>query len=69
VLARHGALFGVTDNGTTRALYARDPDGIELEVNCSSPLDLERERQRYGGTTGGGVGISHGAALRAPSPG
>jgi catechol-2,3-dioxygenase len=30
------------------------------------PLDLEREKQRYGATTAGGVGISHAAAGVTP---
>lgn len=32
-----GALVGATDHGTTKALYARDPDGIELEVSWLVP--------------------------------
>jgi len=27
-----GALAGATDHGTTKALYAKDPDGLEFEV-------------------------------------
>jgi catechol-2,3-dioxygenase len=27
-----GALAGATDHSTTKALYARDPDGLEFEV-------------------------------------
>ncbi len=74
-LARVGALVGASDHGTTKSLYARDPDGIEFEVvwivpadrldaataeaaTRISPLDLDRERARYGGSTRGGVGVS-----------
>ena len=86
VLTRHGALYGATDHGTTKAVYARDPDGIEFEVSwlvpaglvddetraasaANRPLDLERERRRYGGATEGGVGVSHSGAERASAPG
>ncbi|MGV9545891.1 VOC family protein [Nocardia beijingensis] len=31
-LAEAGALTGAADHGSTKALYARDPDGIEFEV-------------------------------------
>lgn len=74
-LRTEGALVGASDHGTTKSLYARDPDGIELEVAWIVPadlldsaayqarnrigrLDLDAEKQRYGATTLGGVGIS-----------
>lgn len=31
-LANAGALVGATDHSTTKALYGRDPDGLEFEV-------------------------------------
>lgn len=37
------ALVGASDHGTTKALYARDPDGIELEVSWLIPADLLTE--------------------------
>ncbi|TQM15618.1 VOC family protein [Pseudonocardia kunmingensis] len=70
VLREHGALVGASDHGTTKALYAHDPDGLEFEV-CwlvpadripagaevmTAPLDLEAEIARYGADTLGGVG-------------
>jgi catechol-2,3-dioxygenase len=73
VLARSGALVGASDHGSTKALYAQDPDGLEFEVSWlvpaelldeesrrmkTAPLDLEAEIARYGGTTRGGVGVS-----------
>jgi catechol-2,3-dioxygenase len=75
VLADRGALVGASDHGTTKSLYAKDPDGIEFEVawiipadllddearaarRSIRPLDLGREKRRYGATTAGGVGIS-----------
>ncbi len=72
VLAEHGALVGASDHGSTKALYAKDPDGIEFEVSWlvpaallgeertvgTSPLYLEREIERYGADTRGGVGVS-----------
>jgi len=39
-LAEAGSLLGATDHGTTKSLYARDPDGIELEVAWIVPADL-----------------------------
>jgi catechol-2,3-dioxygenase len=74
-LAEAGALVGASDHGTTKSLYAKDPDGLEFEVawvvpaelldeaaladrERIQPLDLEREQQRYGADTRGGVGIS-----------
>ncbi len=74
-LSRNDALTGASDHGTTKALYAKDPDGIEFEVSwivpaaliddgvleskrSIKPLDIEREKQRYGATTRGGVGVS-----------
>lgn len=76
-LAEAGALVGAGDHGTTKALYAKDPDGLEFEVSWllpadlitedvltaarnkpTQPLDLATEKQRYGGTTKGGLGIS-----------
>jgi catechol-2,3-dioxygenase len=72
VLTEHGALVGATDHGTTKALYAKDPDGIEFEVSWlvpadrldpqmpvgNSPLRLERDIERYGAETRGGIGVS-----------
>ncbi len=72
VLTERGALVGASDHGTTKSLYARDPDGLEFEVawivpaelldeealaarKRIGPLDLEREKQRYGATTAGGI--------------
>jgi len=40
VLGRAGALVGATDHGTTKSIYARDPDGIEFEVAWLVPGDL-----------------------------
>jgi catechol-2,3-dioxygenase len=75
-LANAGALVGASDHGTTKSLYARDPDGIEFEVvwiipahllddaavaagkSRILPLDIVKEKARYGGGTRGGLGIS-----------
>jgi catechol-2,3-dioxygenase len=38
-LAARGALVGATDHGTTKALYAKDPDGLEFEVCWLVPAD------------------------------
>ena len=72
VLLRRGALVGASDHGATKALYARDPDGLEFEVSWlvpaellgedtgmrTAPLDLDAELARYGAETRGGVGVS-----------
>jgi catechol-2,3-dioxygenase len=75
VLTEAGALVGASDHGTTKSLYAKDPDGLEFEVvwiipadlldesarsggPAPRPLDLAKEKARYGADTRGGVGIS-----------
>jgi catechol-2,3-dioxygenase len=71
-LTELGALAGASDHGTTKALYAKDPDGIEFEVSwlvpadlitddvtmTTAPLDLQAAKERYGAKTRGGVGVS-----------
>jgi catechol 2,3-dioxygenase-like lactoylglutathione lyase family enzyme len=39
VLADRGALEGASDHGTTKSLYARDPDGLDFEVAWIVPAD------------------------------
>lgn len=39
-LSEAGALKGASDHGTTKSLYAVDPDGIEFEVVWLVPADL-----------------------------
>ena len=39
VLTAAGALVGASDHGTTKSLYAKDPDGIEFEVAWIVPAD------------------------------
>ncbi len=34
-----GALRGASDHGTTKSLYAQDPDGVELEIVWLLPAD------------------------------
>jgi catechol 2,3-dioxygenase-like lactoylglutathione lyase family enzyme len=72
VLAKAGALVGSTNHGTTRSLYAKDPDGLEFELAWlvpadllgpddkpgGKPLDLVADIARFGADTLGGVGIS-----------
>ena len=74
-LHARGALVGATDHGSTKAVYAKDPDGIEFEVSWlvpadllddatiaaksrMTPLDIAKEKTRYGAATRGGVGVS-----------
>jgi hypothetical protein len=39
-LTEAGALVGASDHATTKALYAKDPDGLEFEVSWLLPADL-----------------------------
>lgn len=39
-LREAGALVGASDHGTTKSLYAKDPDGLEFEVAWIVPADL-----------------------------
>jgi catechol-2,3-dioxygenase len=39
-LTEAGALGGASDHGTTKSLYAHDPDGLEFEVVWLIPADL-----------------------------
>jgi catechol-2,3-dioxygenase len=65
-LTDRGALVGSSDHGVSKSLYARDPDGLELEVMWAvplelldesdqtvqvAPLDLDKEKRRFGATT------------------
>jgi catechol 2,3-dioxygenase-like lactoylglutathione lyase family enzyme len=38
-LSAAGALVGASDHGTTKSLYAKDPDGLEFEVAWIVPAD------------------------------
>jgi catechol-2,3-dioxygenase len=72
VLRERGSLVGASDHGTTKALYAHDPDGLEFEVSWlvpadrlgpdvgmkTVPLDIEAAIAEYGEQTRGGVGVS-----------
>ncbi|CAN5475146.1 MAG: VOC family protein [Acidimicrobiia bacterium] len=42
-LGEHGAMVGSSDHATTKALYGRDPDGIEFEVCWLVPAHLITE--------------------------
>ncbi len=43
-----GALIGASDHATTKALYAKDPDGIEFEVSWLVPAHLLTEETLAG---------------------
>ena len=52
-LSEAGALVGASDHGTTKSLYAKDPDGLEFEVAWVVPAALLDEtalaaRERIG---------------------
>lgn len=42
-LTELGALVGASDHATTKALYAKDPDGMEFEVSWLVPAQLLTE--------------------------
>lgn len=48
-LARRGSLVGATDHGVSKSLYAKDPDGIELEVMWLVPADRWAELADHSG--------------------
>jgi catechol-2,3-dioxygenase len=50
-LGRLGALVGASDHGTTKALYAKDPDGIEFEVSWLVPAELIDDEVEQGRST------------------
>jgi len=50
-LGTMGALVGASDHGTTKALYAKDPDGIEFEVSWLVPQELIDEAVLEGRAT------------------
>jgi catechol-2,3-dioxygenase len=76
-LANRDAIVGATDHGSTKAVYGRDPDGLEFEVcwlvpadrlsddvqMTNRPLDLAKEKERYGAQTRGGIGVSFPATV------
>ena len=43
VLTERGALVGASDHGTTKSLYAQDPDGLEFEVCWILPASVLTE--------------------------
>jgi catechol 2,3-dioxygenase-like lactoylglutathione lyase family enzyme len=45
-LADVGALVGSTNHGTTKSLYAKDPDGLEFEVVWLIPADRLTDEDR-----------------------
>ncbi len=62
----------MSDHGSTKSLYGKDPDGLEFEIvwlipahlltddiaMTIAPLHLDREIERYGRDTRSGLGIS-----------
>ena len=47
-LSDAGSLVGASDHGTTKSLYAKDPDGLEFEVAWIVPADQIDDRAREG---------------------
>jgi catechol-2,3-dioxygenase len=45
-LSQASALVGASDHGTTKSLYAKDPDGLEFEVVWLIPADRLEERDK-----------------------
>ncbi|MEV0386587.1 VOC family protein [Nonomuraea sp. NPDC050643] len=50
-LSELNALVGASDHSTTKALYARDPDGLEFEVSWLVPAALLTEEILAGRTS------------------
>lgn len=50
-LAAAGALAGASDHGTTKSLYAHDPDGLEFEVVWIIPAHLLTDDDRARGAS------------------
>jgi catechol-2,3-dioxygenase len=48
-LAQAGALVGASNHGTTKSLYAKDPNGLEFEVVWLIPADLLTDADRDSG--------------------
>lgn len=71
-LIEAGALVNKIDHGTTKSLYAEDPDGLEFELcwlvpaellpgihpEVAATLDIDAEIERFGAQTLSGVGVS-----------
>jgi catechol-2,3-dioxygenase len=58
-LAAHGSLVGTSDHGTTKSLYASDPDGLELEVAWIVPADLQDDAAREARKTIGRLDLNY----------
>ena len=50
-LTKMGALTGASDHSTTKALYAKDPDGLEFEVSWLVPAHLVTDQVLAGRTS------------------
>jgi len=48
VLSERGALVGASDHGTTKSLYAHDPDGNEFEIMWRVPRESWGEHEEHG---------------------
>ena len=48
-LSAAGALVGASNHGTTKSLYAQDPDGLEFEVVWIIPAELLTDADRAAG--------------------
>jgi catechol 2,3-dioxygenase-like lactoylglutathione lyase family enzyme len=68
-LSAAGALVGSSDHGTTKSLYASDPDGLEFEVAWIVPADQLDDDARQARTRIGRLDLAkekarYGAATR-----
>jgi catechol 2,3-dioxygenase-like lactoylglutathione lyase family enzyme len=57
-LSAAGALVGSSDHGTTKSLYAQDPDGLEFEVAWIVPAELLDDAAREARTTIGRLDLA-----------
>ena len=57
-LEEAGALVGVSDHGTTKSLYGKDPDGLEFEIAWIIPAALLDETALAGRTSIGRLDLA-----------
>jgi catechol-2,3-dioxygenase len=57
-LSEAGALVGASDHGTTKSLYAKDPDGLEFELAWVIPAALLDETALAGRTSIGRLDLA-----------
>ncbi|MET8998784.1 VOC family protein [Amycolatopsis sp. Hca4] len=65
-LTEAGALVGSSDHGTTKSLYAKDPNGLEFEVVWIIPRELLTDEDRAKGASIGRLDLAAELAKYGP---